>query len=85
MAGRFLTQSQMLFIKYLTIVENAVHKRNVARQEKRGRKAHRQDESGRGKKTSAVISSHHHMTGGQYVEGRPITRRGIPQRGKYDG
>lgn len=85
MAGRFLTQSQMRFIRYKTAVENALHKRNVVRQAKRSRKAHRPDEGGRDKKTIAVIASHHSICGGQHVKGRPITRRGVPARGKFDG
>lgn len=85
MAGRFLTQTQMRFIRYLTIVENAVHKRNVKRQAKRGRRAHWPDQTGSDKKTQAVIASRHSVCGGQHVEARPITRRGIRQRGKFEG
>lgn len=85
MAGRFLTQSQIRHIRYLTGRENAIHNRNVEKQAKRGRRAHRQDETGICKKIDAVIASHHSVCGGQYVEGRPITRRGVPQRGQFEG
>ena len=93
MSGRFLHQSQMNFIRYLTQIENSRFNRAVKNAKDKGHKRipkrHWQvcggDETGRAKKGSAILASHHSLSGGQYVEGRPITRRGVTQRGKYDG
>lgn len=93
MAGRFLTQTQMNYIRYLTQIENSRYNRAVKNAIDKGHKRiptrHWRvvggDEDGRSKKSCAVLASHHSLSGGQYVEGRPITRRGVPQRGKFDG